>query len=198
MTVLLGGAYPLVVTLLSQVAFPKQANGSLVYVNGQLRGSELIAQKFEKPYYFWSRPSAVDYNPLPSGGSNLGPTAQALRDVQKDRETKLAASDPHAGSPPQDLLFASASGLDPHLSVAAIQYQANRVAAARGISIGDVQNLIKSHIERRQLGMLGEEVVNVLALNMALDRIKPVAPTQEPSKQGEAKQQSPSDSSGGK
>lgn len=194
----LGVAYPAAVTLIAQIAFPKQANGSLIYENGQLRGSELIAQNFEKPEYFWPRPSAVSFNPLPSGGTNLGSTAKALQDAAKERSEKLRGSNPGAGDPPQHLLFASGSGLDPHQSVAAVQYQASRVATARGLPPEDIQKLISSHIEGRQLGILGEEVVNVLALNRALDKMKPVQqpPTQEPAEQDQIQPNHPSDSSG--
>lgn len=169
MMLVLGFAYPLFITGVSQVIFPKQANGSLIYQNGQLRGSELLAQNFEKPEYFWPRPSAVSYNPLSSGGSNLGPTSKVLQDAVKERSEKLKASNPDAGEPPKHLLFASGSGLDPDQSVEAIQYQAKRVATARGMTSEELQKIINSHIEPRQLGVLGEEVVNVLALNRALD-----------------------------
>lgn len=192
----LGVAYPVAVTLVAQVAFPDKANGSLVYDGENLRGSNLIAQNFEKPEYFWPRPSAVSFNPLPSGGTNAGPTAQALLDAAKERGDKLRATNPGAGDPPQHLLFASGSGLDPHQSVAAIQYQAARVTAARGMPLDDLQKLITDHVEGRQLGFLGEEVVNVLALNRALDKVKPrqESPAQEPASPFPPNH--PSDSSG--
>ena len=194
----LGVAYPILVTFIAQVAFPKQANGSLIYEDGRLRGSELIAQNFEKPEYFWPRPSAVSFNPLPSGGTNLGPIAQDLQKAVKERGEKLRAAHPGAGEPPQDLLFASSSGLDPQESVSAIRYQASRVAAARNLSGETLEKLIYEHIEHRQLGVLGEEVVNVLALNRALDKMKPVlqSPTQEPAAQDQIQPNHPSDSSG--
>lgn len=181
----LGVAYPVAVTLIAQVAFPDKANGSLVYDDGTLRGSSLIAQNFEKPEYFWPRPSAAAFNPLPSGGSNAGPTAKSLLDAAKERGDKLRAANPGAGDPPQHLLFASGSGLDPHQSVAAIQYQAARVAAAREMPLDDLQKLITNHVEGRQLGILGDEIVNVLALNRALDKVKPrqEPPAQEPASQ---------------
>ena len=169
--VVLGLGYPAVVTLLSQTAFPKQALGSLIYENGQLRGSELIAQNFEKPGYFWPRPSAVAFNPLPSGGSNLGPTSKALVDATKEKADKLRSANPGAGEPPAHLLFASASGLDPHQSVAAVEYQVARVASARGLAPAELQKLVLAHVEKRQFGLLGEDVVNVLALNRSLDRL---------------------------
>lgn len=172
----LGIAYPLLVTLLSQLTFAQKANGSLVYENGQLRGSELISQNFEKPIYFWSRPSAVSFNPLPSGGSNLGPTSKALQDAVRERNERLRAAHPGAGHPPGHLLFASGSGLDPHQSVDAIRYQMPRVAKARGLSPNELEKLVSSSIEPRQLGILGEEVVNVLALNRVLDQMQEPAP----------------------
>lgn len=170
----LGLIYPVTVTLLAQATFPEKANGSLIYERGRLRGSHLIAQNFTRPEYFWPRPSAVAFNPLPSGGSNLAPTAQALQDEVKKRKVSLRAADPGAGESPPHLLFASASGLDPHQSLAAIQYQAPRVAAARRLPLEEIQKLISFFVEPRQFGLLGEEVVNVLALNRALDRLRPV------------------------
>lgn len=172
MMLLLGLAYPLLVTGISQIVFPKQANGSLIYENGLLRGSELIAQNFEKPEYFWPRPSAVSFNPLPSGGSNLGPTSQSLQAAVKARRDKLKLAHPGETEPPQHLLFASGSGLDPDQSIAAIQYQASRVAAARGMTVAELQQMIDFHKEPRQLGFLGEEKVNVLILNRALDALQ--------------------------
>ena len=194
--VVLGIAYPVAVTLVAQGIFPTQANGSLIYEDGKLRGSELIGQSFESPGYFWSRPSAVGYNPMPSGGSNLGPTAQGLKDAVKERTEKLRTKNHGLSDPPQHLLFASSSGLDPHQSVAALDYQSQRVAEARGMSVGDVQKLIATHTESRQLRLFGEEVVNVLALNRALDKLKPQRPTQEPAPNESTGAQHSSDSSG--
>ncbi|AGH94877.1 potassium-transporting ATPase subunit KdpC [Pseudobdellovibrio exovorus] len=167
----LGLAYPLVVTGVAQLAFNEKANGSLIYDGDQLRGSMLIAQNFEKPEYFWPRPSVISFNPLPSGGSNLGTTSAALQQTVQERREKLQAAHTGMGAPPQHLLFASSSGLDPHVSVEAVQYQVQRVALAREQSIEDIQKLVSSHIERRQFGILGEETVNVLALNLALDKM---------------------------
>lgn len=183
LTVVLGLAYPVFVTLVSQVIFSKQANGSLIYQNDKLVGSELIAQKFEKPEYFWPRPSAGDYNPLPSGGTNQGSTSADLKAKVLERTESLRAAHPEAGDPPKHLLFASSSGLDPHLNIEGMEYQINRVAKARGMSAEEVKNVVESHIEHRQLGMLGEEVVNVLAVNRALDAMggKPVPAPVEPS-----------------
>lgn len=171
MTLLLGLIYPLMMTGVAQSLFPRQASGDFVSRGGQVIGSRLIAQKFEKPEYFWPRPSAVDYNPLPSGGSNLGQASADLKKIFDERWAKLKQAHPEqAGEPPQDLLFASASGLDPHISPAAAQYQLQRVAYARGLSIEIVQSLIEQASEPRQWGILGEPTVNVLALNLALDK----------------------------
>jgi K+-transporting ATPase ATPase C chain len=189
MTIILGLIYPFVLTGISQAIFPRQASGNFVSRGGQVVGSHLIAQKFEKPEYFWPRPSAVDYNPLPSGGSNLGPISQDLKKAVEERKAKLKAA--HADQtiePPQDLLFASASGLDPHISIEAAQYQTGRVAKARNLKADQLQKLVADATEQRQLGILGEQTVNVLALNMSLDKIQgietapvpvpPAAPTE--------------------
>ncbi len=171
MTILLGLAYPLLMTGVSQVVFPHQANGGFVSRGGQLVGSTLIAQGFEMAEYFWPRPSAIGYNPLPSGGSNLGQANQDLKKAVEERKAKLKAAHPDQTiEPPQDLLFASASGLDPHISPEAAQYQAPRVAKARNLNVQDVQNLIEQASLGRQLGVLGEPTVNVLTLNLALDK----------------------------
>ena len=170
MIVLLGFLYPFVMTGISQAIFPRQASGDFLTRGGQVVGSRLIAQKFEKSEYFWSRPSAVDYNPLPSGGSNLGLASADLKKIVDERKTKLKAAHPEQTvEPPHDLLFASGSGLDPHISPAAAQYQLQRVAKARNITNEKVQSLIEQASEGRQFGILGEARVNVLVLNMALD-----------------------------
>ncbi len=173
MTLLLGLIYPFAMTGISQTLFPRQASGDFLIRGGQVIGSRLIAQKFERSNYFWSRPSGVGYNPLPSGGSNLGQASADLKKVVDERKAKLQASHPdQMGEPPQDLLFASGSGLDPHISPAAAQYQLQRVAKARNMSIEQVQKLIEQATEGRQFGILGEPTVHVLTLNMALDRIQ--------------------------
>lgn len=173
MTLLLGLIYPFAMTGISQTLFPRQASGDFLIRGGQVVGSRLIAQKFERSDYFWSRPSGVGYNPLPSGGSNLGQASADLKKVVDERKAKLLASHPdQEGEPPQDLLFASGSGLDPHISPAAAQYQLQRVAKARNMSIEQVQKLIEQATEGRQFGILGEPTVHVLTLNMALDRIQ--------------------------
>lgn len=173
MTLLLGLIYPLAMTVIAQVAFPKQSQGDFLHQKGQVVGAKLIAQKFTKPEYFWPRPSSVDFNPLPSGGSNLGPTSQDLKKIVDDREAQLRAAHPDQKErPPQDLLFSSASGLDPHISPEAARYQMQRVAKARGLELARVQEMIDAQTEERQWGIFGEVTVNVLALNLALDQVR--------------------------
>jgi K+-transporting ATPase ATPase C chain len=175
LSVLTGIVYPLVVTGVAQAAFPSQASGSLVVQEGKVRGSALIGQPFDEPRYFWSRPSATTpaYNGAASSGSNLGPLNPALTDAVKARVEALRAADPgDTGPVPVDLVTASGSGLDPHISPAAAQYQAGRVARARGLDPERVRQLVVEHTEGRQLGVLGEPHVNVLLLNLALDRLR--------------------------
>lgn len=173
LTVLTGAVYPLAVTGLAHMLSPDQANGSLIVREGKVIGSTLIGQHFDRPEYFWSRPSAtapVPYNAAASGGSNLGPTNPALIDAVKARATALRAVDPgNHLSIPVDLVTASGSGLDPHVSPAAAQYQITRVARARGLDEAVVRDLVVQHTQGRQLGVLGEPRVNVLLLNLALD-----------------------------
>jgi potassium-transporting ATPase KdpC subunit len=173
MTLLTGGVYPLLVTALTQVLFPMQAGGSLITQDGRQAGSRLIGQSFTDPGHFWGRPSATapqPYNGLASGGSNLGPLNPALIDGIRSRIAALRAADPGNQAPvPVDLVTASASGLDPDISVAAARYQAGRVARARGLPPAEVEHLITSRAQGRWLGFLGEPRVNVLALNLALD-----------------------------
>lgn len=184
-TVLLGGGYTAAVTGIAQVAFPHQANGSLVERNGTVIGSELIGQPFDRPEYFWSRPSATaghPYDGAGSQGSNLGPTNEALERKLADRIAAIRAAGHAEGPVPVDLITASASGLDPHLSPAAAFYQVERVAAARGVPAERLRALVEAHVEGRLLGVLGEPVVNVLALNLALDSVAPrTAPIEVPS-----------------
>lgn len=172
-TVIGGVAYPLAVTGLTHVLFPKQANGSLVYERGRPIGSTLIGQEFKEPGYFHGRPSAAEYDAANSTGSNLGPTNKVLLDqiakaaVAVRKENGLPANTPV----PSDLVTASASGLDPDISPAAALLQVGRVARARHVSKSIVHGLVLNHIERRQFGVLGEPLVNVLELNLALDRL---------------------------
>jgi len=174
MTVLTGLIYPLAVTGLCQMLFRDQANGSLKTVNGQVIGSVLIGQNFTKPEYFQPRPSAAGaegYDGTASTGSNLGPTNQKLIDRVKASTDKFRKENPgYAGALPADLVTASGSGLDPHISPGSAEAQAERVAKARGIAVEQVQSLIGAHTEGRDLGFLGEPRVNVLLLNLDLDR----------------------------
>ena len=173
LTVVTGVAYPLLVTGVAQVAFPTQAAGSLVVKDGKPVGSLLIGQSFGEPKYFWGRPSATGpmaYNASGSSGSNQGPLNPALADAVKGRVEALKAADPGNTMPvPVDLVTTSASGLDPHISVAGAHYQADRVARARGIAPEAVRLAVERHTEGRLLGILGEPRVNVLALNLELD-----------------------------
>ncbi len=175
-TLLTGIAYPLAVTGLAQAVFPMQANGSLMGQDGRIVGSALIGQPFDDPRYFWGRPSATapfPYNAAASSGSNLGPSNPALIEAVQARITALRAADPGNDAPvPVDLVTASGSGLDPHISVAAALYQAPRVARVRGLDEAALQLLVLSQIEGRQFGLLGEPRVNVLKLNLALDGVE--------------------------
>lgn len=171
LTVLTGGAYPLVVTAVAMLAFAKQAGGSLVLRDGVVVGSALIGQAIDDPGLFWGRPSATNppCNGAASGGSNLGPTNPALEAAVRRRIAALEASDPTQRAPiPVELVTASGSGLDPHLSPAAVLWQVPRVARARGLPEAQVRELVERHVEGRDFGLLGEPRVNVLALDLAL------------------------------
>jgi potassium-transporting ATPase KdpC subunit len=174
LTLLTGVVYPLLVTLVAQGVFPHRANGSLVERGGRPAGSELIGQPFDKRWYFWGRPSATTpapYNAASSTGSNLGPTNPDQLKAVKERVEAIRQAHPEKGDArvPVDLVTASASGLDPHISPAAAEYQVARVAKARGWSEDRVRQLVAAHTEGRTFGLLGEPRVNVLRLNLALD-----------------------------
>src|SRR5262249_8578964 len=174
LTVLTGIIYPAIVTGIAQLVFPYQANGSLIVKDGKVLGSALIGQPFDDPKYFWGRPSATSpfpYNAASSSGSNLSPTNPALVKSVQERVDALRAADPGNTAPvPVDLVTASGSGLDPHISPAAALYQVNRVAKVRKLDPAAVRELVERNTEGRQLGFLGEPRVNVLGLNLALDR----------------------------
>lgn len=172
MTILTGVVYPLVITLIAQTAFPRQAEGSLLRAGDVVVGSELIGQQFSSPQYFWGRPSATGpfpYNAAASSGSNLGPTNPALLDAVKARVETVRAADPeHRTSVPSELVNASSSGLDPHISPQAADYQIPRVAKARNIDPDVLRDLIRKHTEHRTFGILGEARVSVLKVNLEL------------------------------
>lgn len=175
-TVITGLVYPGLVTAIGSVFFSRQATGSLIEREGKVVGSTLLGQAFTSPKYFWSRPSATSpqpYNGASSSGSNLGPTNPALESAVKDRIATLRAADPGNTKPvPADLVTASGSGLDPHISPAAAEYQVARVARERGLSEEQVRKLVIEATEGRTFGVLGEPRVNVLQLNLALDAVK--------------------------
>ena len=175
-TVITGIAYPLLVTGIAQVAFKDQANGSLIEKDGKVLGSRLIGQPFSDPKYFWSRPSATSpqpYNGTSSSGSNQGPTNPALKEAIEGRVKALREAGGDAAKPiPVDLITASGSGLDPHISPAAADYQVPRISKTRNLPEERVRELVRQHTEGRQLGFLGEPRVNVLELNLALDQLR--------------------------
>jgi len=175
LTIITGILYPLAVAGVAAVAFPTQAAGSLIVKDGKVVGSKLIGQSFDDPKYFWSRPSATapfGYNAGASTGSNLGPLNEVLETAVKDRVANLKIANPNQQeSPPVDLVTASGSGLDPHISPAAAYYQAGRVARARGLAEDRVREMVAEHTENRTFGVLGEPRVNALLLNLALDEL---------------------------
>jgi potassium-transporting ATPase KdpC subunit len=175
MTVVTGIAYPLFITACAQLLFRDKANGSLVKLNGNVTGSTLIAQRFTTDKYFWPRPSAVDYNPMPSSGTNLGPTSSVLRDSVASRIAWLKETTDSVASIPPDLLFASGSGLDPHISPEAARYQVNRIIDARQLDPTQrtaLLSLIDKYTEGPTFGILGQPRINVLRLNLALDSLR--------------------------
>lgn len=187
MTVLTGIGYPLLVTVVGQVLFKQQANGSMA-LHGDVRvGSWLVAQNFEGPKYFWPRPSGASFNPLPSSGGNQGQISASLKTTVDERKARLKVAHPEMGEPPQDLLFASGSGLDPDISPEAARYQLSRVAKARGMNQAQVKKLVDKLAKDRQFGFFGEPRVNVLALNLALDESQGIknSPSREAPPTGE-------------
>jgi potassium-transporting ATPase KdpC subunit len=177
MTVLTGITYPAFITAISWMFFNNQANGSLIISDGTIIGSELIGQKLDSAAFFWSRPSAIDYNPLPSGGSNLGPTSDKLKNLVEDRKTSFIHDnllDPDESVPPE-MVFASASGLDPHISPAAALMEVERICLARNFSAAEKEKLleiINKQTEKPQYLIFGEERINVLLLNLELQKIQ--------------------------
>jgi len=176
MTVLTGFIYPFFITGVAQLVLPAKANGSLIMKDGKIIGSELIGQKFDSSIYFWSRPSAIDYNPIPSGASNLGPTSDKLKKQVAERRFLFVTMNSITDTTtiPKEMIFASASGLDPHISQKAALLQVDRVAKARNFNTIQKQNLVqsvKNLTETPQFLVLGEERVNVLVLNLELDKL---------------------------
>lgn len=172
---LTGILYPLLITAIAKTLFKHSAEGDFLTIQGKPVGARLIAQKFESDKYFWPRPSSIDFNPLPSGGSNLGPTSAALKKAVEERKAHLAKAGKSA-SIPTELLFASGSGLDPHLSPSAAYFQVDRIVKARGLDPQkgkqEIEKLISQRTEGRRLGFLGNPCVNVLELNLALDALR--------------------------
>ena len=176
LSLITGLAYPFLTTGIASAVFPREAAGSLIEQDGKVVGSALIGQSFTSPQYFWGRPSAtapMPYNAAASGGSNLGPRNPALAEAVQARIAALKAADPDNAAPvPADLVTASGSGLDPHISPAAAAYQADRVARARNLPRSEVDALIRAHTATPSLGVLGSPAVNVLTLNLALDKLR--------------------------
>ena len=177
MTILTGILYPLLMTGMAQAIFPSKANGSLIMKNGKIIGSELIGQKFDSTIYFWSRPSAIDYNPIPSGASNYGPTSDKLKKQVVERRASFVTKNSIVNTIniPKEMIFASASGLDPHISPEAAMLQLDRVAKARNLTETQkqqVKQLVMNKTEGLQFSLFGEPRINVFNLNLALDEIK--------------------------
>jgi K+-transporting ATPase ATPase C chain len=175
-TIFTGVVYPLFISAISVIAYPDKAAGSLIEKDGKVIGSKLIGQKFESDKYFWSRPSAVDYNPMPSGGSNSGPTSAALQKFYKDKQKNFSEKNSikDISAVPNEMFFASASGVDPHISPASAFFQVERIVKARNFDNAKKEKVIKlidSLTENPQFGFLGNSVVNVLLLNLELDNI---------------------------
>lgn len=164
MTLLTGVIYPLFITIFAQLTFPEKANGSLIKQSGKIVGSSLIAQNSNDESFFWPRPSAVNYDPLHSGGSNLGPISKKLKGLVEERRQKQGEN------APAELLYASGSGLDPHISIDAAYFQIDRISKARSINAEELKKIIDAHIEGKQFGFLGPSYVNVLQLNLYLEK----------------------------
>lgn len=172
LTFLTGIIYPLLITIIAQVTMKHQADGNFLTSQQKLVGAALIAQKFESDKYFWGRPSSIDYNPLPSGGSNLGPTSDALKKAVAERKEKILKSHPLMKEAiPPELLFASGSGLDPHINLTTAYYQIERISKSRSLNVKDIKDLVDSNVTNSSLGFLSETYINVLFLNMALDEL---------------------------
>ena len=170
LTLLTGIIYPLVITVIAQLTMKQKADGDFLTSKENIVGATLIAQKFESDKYFWARPSSIDYNPLPSGGSNLGPTSADLKKVVEERQEKILKLHPVGKDKiPPELLFSSGSGLDPHINVSTAYFQVDRIAKARGVDSQKIKNLIDNMVTKRTWGFLGEDYVNVLLLNKALN-----------------------------
>jgi K+-transporting ATPase ATPase C chain len=177
MTLVTGIIYPVFITALARVFYYHKANGSLIVSNGTIIGSELIGQKFDSAAFFWSRPSAIDYNPLPSGGSNLGPTSDKLKRFVEDRRTSFIQHNllDDEDTVPPEMVFASASGLDPHISPAAALMQVDRICLARNFSATEKEKLLKlisKQTEKPQYLIFGEERINILLLNLELQKMR--------------------------
>jgi K+-transporting ATPase ATPase C chain len=171
-TILLGILYPVSIFVVGQIIFPSKSNGSLIYKDGKIIGSEIIAQQFSSPKYFQSRPSAVNFDAANSGGSNLAPTSQSLMQQIKNRIDTIKSQNTESKTPiPIELVTASGSGLDPHISLNAAYWQADRIAKARNIPLTEVKKIIENNLEYSFLGFLGEKRVNVLKLNLILDKL---------------------------
>lgn len=170
MTLLTGLIYPLLITGIAQFTMKQKADGDFVSIKDKIVGASLIAQKFESNAYFWGRPSSIDYNPLPSGGSNLGPTSAILRRVVDERRRNILQSQLAIKEIPSELLFASGSGLDPHISIQTAYFQIKRIAQARGLEYRKIKELIDTFTIPPSLGFIGNPYVNVLLLNLALDK----------------------------
>lgn len=197
MTLLLGLAYPLGMTAVSQAIFPAQANGSLIERDGMVIGSALIGQAFDAPQYLWPRPSAVNYDAANSSGTNLAPTNAALVNAVQERSAALEAA--NGVKPPVDLVTSSSSGLDPHVSPEGAFAQAARVAEARGVEPADIRSFLRGRLEGRTLGFIGDPVVNILLANLALDEAfpMPAAPPADGARPSEAIAPSPTTAADG-